>query len=69
MTSDRDLVCTKGGCRDGRGQMPICRRCGWEQHEAARRKNLPLVPDGKGKLRMCVGTKVDFPPEGGAASE
>lgn len=52
-------ICTMNGCGFGKGNMPRCRRCGFEEKEAERRMVLPLIKGEDGLMRKHVGISSD----------
>lgn len=56
------LCCTKDGCRFAMAGSPMCSGCGFELHEYARRRALPLVLGADGLRRKIVrGARAPMP--------
>lgn len=59
LLDDKVYICTMNGCGFGKGNMPRCLRCGFEEKEAERRKALPLIKGEDGLMRKHVGISSD----------
>lgn len=52
---EKQFVCTMSNCRYPRKDEAWCRGCGFEKHEAARRRRIELTQWPDGKRRKFVG--------------
>lgn len=52
------MICTKSGCADAKLHgNACCKRCGFEQHEAKKREDIPLTLCADGLRRKLIPRK------------